>query len=158
MAEVKKMCLEIVEHVDNSGLDYSLTQTPYSIHFSIRKKLSKMYHNRTLKKSPPPGFENSPQNDLLRHKLLNMRFEYEKLFSFYQKETNDASRLKAELVKETELNQMLQAKIVEFERIVNLKETEVVLVKKLKADNTKLQETVEIKSIGVKQLKNEIDA
>jgi hypothetical protein len=81
-----------------------------------------------------------------------MRFEYEKLFSFYQKETNDASRLKAELVKETELNQMLQAKIVEFERIVNLKETEVVLVKKLKANNKTLQEAVEIKSIEVKQL------
>jgi hypothetical protein len=42
------------------------------------------------------------------------------------------------------MNQMLQAKIVEFERIVNLKETEVVLAKKLKADNKKLQETVEM--------------
>ena len=118
MADVKQMCREIVEQVDNSGLDYSLTQTPYSIHFSIRKKFSKICPNRSLKRRPP-GFDHSPQNDQFRQELLNMRFEYEKLFNFYQRETEETSRLKAELVKEKELNEMLEANLVEFEKKVN---------------------------------------
>ena len=37
MAAVHKMCSEIIEKVELSGLDFNINQTPYSIHFSIRR-------------------------------------------------------------------------------------------------------------------------
>ena len=41
MAAVSIRCDEIIKKVINSNLDYKINQTPYSIYFSIRKKLSK---------------------------------------------------------------------------------------------------------------------
>ena len=51
-----------------------------------------------------------------------MRFEYEKLFNFYQRETQETSRLKGELDKEKELKHLLEAKLAEFEKVAEFKE------------------------------------
>ena len=72
MADVKQMCLEIIQQVDNSGLDYNINQTPYSIHFSIRKKFSKISSKKSMVNAGP---DRSVQNDYLRQELLNMRFD-----------------------------------------------------------------------------------
>ena len=88
-----------------------------------------MSTNRFLKRNPP-GLEHSPQNDQLRQELLNMRFEYEKLFNIFQRETQETSRLKGELDKEKELKHLLEAKLAEFETVADLKEIEVVLIKR----------------------------
>ena len=85
-----------------------------------------------------PGLDRSVQNDYLRQELLKMRFEYEKLFNFYQSETEEKIRLQEELVKESKLKQNLEAELVDFENRVNLKENEVIHFKKLMAENKKL--------------------
>ena len=108
-----------------------------------------MSTNRFLKRNPLV-LEHSPQNDQLRQELLNMRFEYEKLFNIFQRETQETSRLKVELDKEKEFKHLLEAKLAEFENVADLKEIEVVLIKKLRADNKKFQETIDIKSIEIK--------
>ena len=39
---VNKACSDILDTVNRSKLDYKMNQTPYSLHFSIRKKFSKI--------------------------------------------------------------------------------------------------------------------
>ena len=39
--KVNRICSEIIEKVSTSNLDFKMNQTPYSLHFSIRKKFSK---------------------------------------------------------------------------------------------------------------------
>ena len=100
MAAVHKMCLEIIEKVNLSGVDFTMNQTPYSIHFSIRKKLSKLSRTTTPISSQEPIF--SDLSDNLRRELLNTRNEYVKLYNFYIFEAEVKAKVEAELIKETE--------------------------------------------------------
>ena len=86
-----------------------------------------------------PGLDCSVQNDYLRQELLNVRFEYERLFNFYQSETEEKTRLQEELVKESKLKLKIEAELVDFENRVNLNEYEVIRIRKLRAENKKLQ-------------------
>ena len=79
-------CLEIIATVNNSQLDYTMNQTPYSIHFSIRKKFSKIFHPTS---SPIQKEENIRQTDYYREELESMKNEYSKVFSFYQVEVTE---------------------------------------------------------------------
>lgn len=144
MAVVTKLVSEIIETVNNSKLDYKMNQTPYSLHFSIRKKFTKnSIHSSenddcTLKRND----EVLSQNNYLRQELLKTMSEYQKLFEFYQFEMDAKIRL------ESELSRACQ----NVENLVDIEKE----AKKLKTENTKLQINFENKCLELKQSKAEI--
>ena len=82
MATVNQVCTTIIDNVIHSGLDFSIHQTPYSIHFSLRKKYSK----NSSKKIPmnPPSSNMLPQENQIQkfqQELLHTRNEYENLYN-----------------------------------------------------------------------------
>ena len=90
---INQTCEDIVRVVNLSKLDYQMNQTPYSMHFSIRKKFLKG-HN--------PNFYISPEvtKDL---EIFHLKQEYQKLYDLYQialvteaNLTSDLSNLKTE--------------------------------------------------------------
>ena len=90
---INQTCEDIVRVVNFSKLDYQMNQTPYSMHFSIRKKFLKG-HN--------PNFYISPEvtKDL---EIFHLKQEYQKLYDLYQialvteaNLTSDLSNLKTE--------------------------------------------------------------
>ena len=98
MAVVSQLITEIIETVNNSQLDYKMNQTPpYSLHFSIRKKLTKISAGHQAFFPKTKSYEDS-QHDSLRHELLNLRTEYEKFYNFYQAELDHRSKLELELL------------------------------------------------------------
>ena len=101
MATVNEACTGIIEAVNSSGLDFSLNLTPYSIHFSIRRKFSKISRNSLLQTK-------NSQDDSLHRELLQMQSEYEKLYNFCQFETKQKAALEAELQKEVKAKNELQ--------------------------------------------------
>ena len=109
-ATVNQICHEIIEKVNTSKLDFKMNQTPYSLHFSIRKKFSKVPavtspHSSNIQRA----FEEINQNEGLQKELLNMREEYRKLFNFYEMEMGLRSNLEQELVNQTNLCSKLKA-------------------------------------------------
>ena len=144
MAVVTKLVSEIIETVNNSKLDYKMNQTPYSLHFSIRKKFTKnSIHSSenddcTLKRND----EVLSQNNYLRQELLKTMSEYQKLFEFYQFEMDAKIRLESELSRACQNVENL----VDIEKEAN----------KLKTENTKLQINFENKCLELKQSKAEI--
>ena len=91
MTTVNEACSGLIDAVNSSGLDFSLNLTPYSLHFYIRRKLSKITKNNRLLQT------NTSQDEI---ELLRMRSEYEKLYNFCQFETKQKSELEADLIKE----------------------------------------------------------
>ena len=140
MATANQICSAIFDEVNNSSLDFKMNQTPYSIHFSIRKKFSKY-------SSPPVssslGLSSSSVQDVLQQELLHVRNEYVKLYSLYETEKQRRSKL------ENDFDDALE-KIAAIEKNEND-------LKVLKNENRKLTEKVEIKYIECKQLKCEIE-
>ena len=82
MATVQQLCLEILDKVNSSNLDYKVNQTPYSLHVSISKKFTKV-SREVLQSSSLETPESNNQDDRLRQELLNTRNEYDKLYNFY---------------------------------------------------------------------------
>ena len=162
MATVNQLCCEIIEKVNNSCLDYNINQTPYSIHFSIRKKFSNKF-KKSMETPTPSAIKKetfddySPQNNYLRQELLNTRNEYVKLHSFYQLELEARSKLESELNEEKLLVADLKAEIDELHEKAYLKEEKGNLSKKIKSENRNLQEKYENKCIELKNLKSEIE-
>jgi hypothetical protein len=75
--------------VINSGLDFSIHQTPYSIHFSLRKKFFKNPSNKTTMNSPSTNTSSPSQEtivDRFRQELLYTRNEYANLYNLYAAE------------------------------------------------------------------------
>ena len=73
---VNEACSKIIDNVNSSNLDYEMNQTPYSLHFSIRKKFTKISNGSQV----PTDFGSllHPQLsgnhvDLIRQELLNTR-------------------------------------------------------------------------------------
>jgi hypothetical protein len=60
---VNRMCSEIVEKVNLSGLDFKINQMPYSLHLSIRKKFSKTPN--TNSNSSAISYDDPLQNEYL---------------------------------------------------------------------------------------------
>ena len=93
-AIINNTCEEIIKNVVNSNLDYKMNQTPYSIHFSIRKKLNRNY-NQNCEEIKFSGETNLIEG--LRQELLYVRNEYQKLYGFYQSEMEARVKVEAEL-------------------------------------------------------------
>jgi hypothetical protein len=157
MAAVHQMCSEIIEKVNLSGLDFTINQTPYSIHFSIRKKFSKLSRTTTPISSQEPIFHDENLSDNLRRELLHTRNEYVKLYNFYNFEAEEKSKFEAELVKETELKNKVEKELAEVYKRLNAMELNEGQVKNLKSENMKLQDSFANKVIEFKHLKGELE-
>ena len=91
---INQTCEDIVRVVNLSKLDYQMNQqTPYSMHFSIRKKFLKG-HNPNLYNSPEVAKD---------CEIFHLKQEYQKLYDLYQiasaaeaKLSSDLSNLKTE--------------------------------------------------------------
>ena len=154
-SKVNQTCSEIIEKVNLSGLDYTMNLTPYSIHFSIRKKFSKV--SQSSEQARLVNSDNPSQNDLLQQELLNTRKEYLNLLNFFQIETESKSKLEAELIKETEIRSKLEAELGQVYQKLQLKEETQSQTKKLKVENCELQTNFKNKCLENNHLKNEID-
>ena len=142
MARVNQTCASILEKVTSSGLDFSIHQTPYSIHFSLRRKFSKNCDKIPLNYSSPVSSSES-QDDRLRQELLYTRKEYEKLYDFYLRESEAKQNLEKEYCNV-------------LENVANLENKEE-NVKAMKLENKTLKEKLETKSLEFKQLKTDFD-
>ena len=141
MSSANQISASILETVINSGLDYHINQTPYSVHFSIRKKLSRISHQMPSS-SPIPKLDD--QKELLRQELLNTRNEYQRLYNFYLMENEAKCKI------EEEYREVL-------EKVTDLENTNT-NIKTLKAENQKLKEKYEFNCQEAKHLKNEIES
>ena len=140
MATVNQACASILEKATSSKLDFSIHQTPYSIHFSLRKKFSKNSKNTALDYSSPVT---EPQDDRLRQELLNTRKEYDRLYNFYLFENEAKRKLEEDFSKV-------------LETVANVENADA-NVKAIKAENKSLKERLENKSLEFKQLKVDYD-
>ena len=94
MFAINTICEGIIKTVVNSNLDYKMNQTPYSIHFSIRKKLNRNLNQNCVENK----FSEDPTLiEGLRQELLYVRNEYQKLYGFYQSEMEARVKVEAEL-------------------------------------------------------------
>ena len=80
MLTVNQACAFILEKVTSSKLDFSIHQTSYNVHFSLKTKCSKNSKNIPLDYSSPVT---EPQDDRLSQELLNTRKVYDRLYNFY---------------------------------------------------------------------------
>ena len=94
---VNKACSDILDTVNRSKLYYKMNQTPYSLHFSIRKKFSKISTQTPTDLTSLLHPEVSQDYDeRLRQELLNTRNEYVKLYNFFIAEREAKDKLEAE--------------------------------------------------------------
>ena len=118
--------------------------TPYFIHFSIRRKFSKISRNSLLQTK-------NSQDDSLHRELLQMQSEYEKLYNFCQFETKQKAALEAELQKEVKVKNELQDELSKVYIQLNLTVRDENQAHKLVKDD------LNIKSVEIKQLKNQVE-
>ena len=88
----------IVKTVTMSGLDYHLTQTPYSIQFSIRKKFTKRFDE--VSENNYNSFEVEKlleETEVLKQNLNEVKKEYRDLFYMSQSNQNTKLEVEAEL-------------------------------------------------------------
>ena len=157
--KVNKICSEIIEKVNNSNLDFKMNQTPYSLHFSIRKKFSK---TRAAEEQVTQHYgvnvcEDPSQNSLLRQELINMRSEYEKLFKFYELEMGLRINLEKELKVQNERSHELELELLRADEALGLKEHLEKESKKVKAESLDSKAKYENKCLEFKNLKVEIE-
>ena len=163
MAAVNQVCATILDNVINSGLDFSINQTPYSIHFSLRKKYSKNPSNKVPLNSPPQN-TSLPQETLdnFHQELLYTRNEYVKLYNMYEVErearcnldkeykklianlANEETNVKAIKTEKKSLKEKLESKCLEFRNLKtdleNVKKDTNVLSVALKASKSEIKE------------------
>ena len=95
---VNKACSEIIDKVNSSNLDYKMNQTPYSLHFSIRKKFTDIssYNQAPTDFGSLLNSQLSGNHiDLIRQELPNTRNEYLILHNYYIEEKDAKNKLKA---------------------------------------------------------------
>ena len=133
MADANHEWASIIEKVIHSGLDFVINQTPYSIHFSLRRKFSKNSSNKIPLSSPhdkyPPEIS---QVDRFRQELLHTRNEYVNLYNLYEAELDE--RYKLEL---------------EYKKVIESKEN----LKSLKIENNSLNNKLESKTLELNQVR-----
>ena len=144
-AAIENICEELIKKVVNSNLDYKMNQTPFSIYFSIRKKLNRNYNqnNEEIK-----FFEDPNLIEGLRHELLYVRNEYKKLYEFYQFEMEARTKVEAEL----DIVNNIAEKRDESEQKAEIE------IRQLKHKMKDLQGKYETKCVEYKQLKGEIES
>ena len=145
MASPNQVCASIIEKVTSSRLDFSIHQTPFSLHFSLRKKFSKNSSNRIpldYSSSTNASLSES-QDDRLRQELLNTRNEYDRLFNWYMGEQEAKSKLEVEYQKA-------------LENLASIQRSEE-SVKDLKKVNKSLKDIIESKDRELKHLKSEVE-
>ena len=100
-------CEKIINSICTSKLDYHMNQTPYSIHFSIRKKFIKGYKHQNHSEYSENFYTESSEVQ-----LFNLKKEYAKLFSFYETALANEKFLESEMLRLSnnyaELDQMKQ--------------------------------------------------
>ena len=129
MATVNQVCATILDNVIHSGLDFSIHQTPYSIHFSLRKKYSKNSSNKISLNPPSPNTYLS-QDTQVQQELQHTGYEYVKLYNMYKVENEARCKFEKE-------NQELIEKLAtdEGQNVEN--------VRALKVENKSLHEKLE---------------
>ena len=143
MASINSICEDIVKKVINSKLDYKLNQTPYSIHFSIRKKFSRNDHENYLQPSVKV-LEEETKNGQLLQEHLQLRNQFAQLYSSYQSELERNANFESEVHAAHESKDTLK------------KDTDKE-IKKLVQENKAILEKYENKCIEVKQLKSDVE-
>ena len=142
MATVNQVCSKILDNVINSGLDFNINQTPYSVHFSLRKKFSKNSSNKIPLNSPSPS-TSLPNEDLVdnfRQELLHTRNEYVKLYKMYEAENEAKCKLE-----------------IEYKELFENKEENVKNQKALKNENKALKEKLESASLELRHCKTDLE-
>ena len=141
---VHEACSKIIDNVNSSNLDYKMNQTPYSLHFSIRKKFTKISNSTTTDFGSLLNPQLSGNHiDLFRQELLNTRNEYLNLYNYYIEEKDAKNKLEAE-------NLVLSGNLSAKHEHENS-------LKALKVEHINLQEKYENKCMEVMQLKTQID-
>ena len=85
----------IVKTVTTSGLDYHLTQTPYSIQFSIRKKFTRRFNETSENNYDRVEAEKLlEETEILKKNLNQVQQEYQTMF--YMSQANQNARVKVE--------------------------------------------------------------
>ena len=137
---VNQICESIINKVTTSCLDFHINQTPYSLHFSIRKKFSRnLTPNNFISTSSTEA-----EVDLLRQALLNTTNEYQTLLAMCQTE------LEAKNTFESECNNLR-------EKLAETVKTET-NIKALKKDNKSLSDKLENKSLDLNHLRSELES
>ena len=145
-AAISNICEEIIKNVVNSNLDYKMNQTPYSLYFSIRKKLTRNYNQNNIEENK---FVEDPHLvEGLRHELLYVRNEYQKLYGFYQLEMEARAKIEAEL----DIVNNLVGEKDENNQKADLE------IRQLKHNLKDLQSKYETKCVEYKQLRGEIES
>ena len=137
MSDMNQSCGAILECVINSGLDFNINQTPYSVQLSLRKKISKI-SNQTYSSTPSTTsstLKSAHQDDRLRQELLYTRNEYVRLYNLYMIEY--AAKCKIQ----EEYNSVLEK--------VNIKETNNKNTKALNAEKKQLKDKYEQKLYNI---------
>ena len=155
---VNQICSEIIETVNLSNLDFNMNQTPYSLHFSIRKKFSRAAKENGNPNSPRTNSAEFYVNYGLRQELNNMQIEYEKLLAFCKAESEEKSKLEAELEGASKVQSDLMSKLSRAYRELEAKEQHEKNDKKVKFEMKTLNENLASKCLELKQLKQEIEA
>ena len=145
MAHVNQVCSSILDNVINSGLDFSIHQTPYSIHFSLRKKFSKNPSNKIPLNSPSSNTSQSQETivDRFRQELLFTRNEYVKLYNLY------TAGLEAKCKLEEEHKEVIANLASEEQNVAN--------VKAIRKENKSLKEKLENTSFEHRQIKTDLE-
>ena len=152
MNSVNQTCESIIRQVTTSCLDFNMHQTPYSLHFSIRKKYSRNVtpdHHQDRSSSSLPE---SSKNQYLHQELLKMRNEYSKVFNFYQVEMTERMNLEDELKEKAADIAQLQADLKRLVEEKILREEIAHQQNKFKVENKKLHENYENKCLEIKHL------
>ena len=132
MASVNFVCASISETVIRSGLDFNINQTPYSIHFSMRRKFSKNSSNKIPLNYPhEPSSQGVCEIDCSRQELLQTKNEYVNLYNLYVSEHEARCKLEADY------NRVI-------ENYANEEKTKTT-IKSLKIENNSLQNKLENK-------------
>ena len=144
MATVNQVCATILDNVINSGLDFSIHQTPYSIHFSLRKKYCKNSSNKIPLNSPShTSLQQETQVEQFRQELLHTRNEYVKLYNLYAAEHEAKCKL------ERENKEFIENHLNGEQSVEN--------VKAIRTENKSLKEKLENRSLELKHLKTDLE-
>ena len=98
---VDQTCENIVRLVNMSKLDYQMNQTPYSMHFSIRKKFLRG-HNPDLQIST------EIYKDV---EMFHIKQEYKKLYDLYQTSVSSETSLKSDILDLKTKTEALQSEL-----------------------------------------------
>ena len=84
--DVSRRFQEVLENVENSNLNYTISKTPFSAHISIKRSFIRFYDQALPQKTKYPENVNETSNFELNEKLVNAEDQNEKLKDLLQYE------------------------------------------------------------------------